>query len=145
MASGLPGGHRFGPLMRWQTLIFLIRSVRWDRGFEVFGSVFLIPGSMLTMQIFGPFRVSTSQPLSGAQRLQPPTQIQSPPSRSAGPVDQLDLSSAASRLDLMSSLSGAGEIRTDRVADLRREIASGNYDTAEKLDMALDRMLDRLA
>jgi hypothetical protein len=26
---------------------------------------------------------------------------------------------------------------------LRRQIASGNYDTPEKLDMALDRMLDR--
>lgn len=97
------------------------------------------------MQIFGPFRVSTSQPLSGAQRLQPPTQIQSPPSRTAGPVDELDLSSAASRLDLTSSVAGGGEIRIDRVAELRRQIASGNYDTAEKLDVALERMLDRLA
>jgi len=95
------------------------------------------------MQIFGPFRVSTSQATGGAQRLQPQSQPTSAAPRSAGPVDQLDLSSNVSRFDASSSVSGSGEIRTDRVAELRRQIASGNYDTPEKLDLALDRMLDQ--
>ncbi len=95
------------------------------------------------MQIFGPFRVSTTQATTGPQRLQPQAQPKSASSRSATPVDQLDLSSSVSRLDASSSVSGGGEIRIDRVAELRRQIASGNYDTPEKLDMALDRMLDQ--
>ena len=96
------------------------------------------------MQIFGPFRVSTSQATTGAQRLQPQAQPTPASSRSATPVDQLDLSSGVSRLDAFSGVSGGGEIRIDRVAELRRQIASGNYDTTEKLDFALDRMLDQI-
>jgi len=95
------------------------------------------------MQIFGPFRVSTTQAASGAQRLQPQAQPSPTTSRTATPVDQLDLSTGASRLDASSSVSGSGEIRIDRVAELRRQIASGSYDTPEKLDLALDRMLDQ--
>jgi len=95
------------------------------------------------MQIFGPFRVSTTQATTGAQRLQPQAQPNPASSRSATPVDQLDLSSSVSRLDASSGVSGGGEIRIDRVAELRRQIASGNYDTPEKLDLALDRMLDQ--
>jgi anti-sigma28 factor (negative regulator of flagellin synthesis) len=95
------------------------------------------------MQIFGPFRVSTTQATTGAQRLQPQGQSNAASSRTAAPIDQLDLSSNASRLDASSNVSGGGEIRIDRVAELRRQIASGNYDTPEKLDLALDRMLDQ--
>lgn len=96
------------------------------------------------MQIFGPFRVSTTQATGPVQRLQPqsPGTAAAPP-RSAGPVDQLDLSSSVSRLDATSAAQPSSEMRIDRVADLRRQIASGNYDTAEKLDVALERMLDR--
>jgi negative regulator of flagellin synthesis FlgM len=95
------------------------------------------------MQIFGPFRVSTTQAATGAQRLQPQGQANPASARSATPVDQLDLSSSASRLEGSSSASGGGEIRIDRVAELRRQIANGSYDTPEKLDLALDRMLDQ--
>jgi negative regulator of flagellin synthesis FlgM len=35
-------------------------------------------------------------------------------------------------------------IRADLVARVRREIAAGTYDTPEKLDAALERLLDRL-
>ncbi len=95
------------------------------------------------MQIYGPFRISTSQATGAAQRLQP----QSPgnaANRTAGPVDQLDLSSSVAKADGSASVAGGGEIRIDRVADLRRQIASGNYDTPERLDSALERMLNRL-
>jgi hypothetical protein len=39
---------------------------------------------------------------------------------------------------------GDGEIRADLVERVRREIAAGTYDTPEKWDAALDRLLDRL-
>ena len=36
------------------------------------------------------------------------------------------------------------DIRMDKVAALRAAIADGSYETPEKLDIALDRLLDRL-
>ncbi|WDQ18835.1 MULTISPECIES: flagellar biosynthesis anti-sigma factor FlgM [Rhodopirellula] len=106
------------------------------------------------MQIYGPFRLSTSQAASsvskpaanaGANRLKADAATQR---TTAAPVDQLDLSSAATsvnRLDSASPIAGGGEIRIDRVADIRRQIADGSYDTPEKMDAALDRFLDELA
>ncbi|QDT02651.1 hypothetical protein K227x_10290 [Rubripirellula lacrimiformis] len=104
------------------------------------------------MQIYGPFRVSTTQQTSGAQR----TPAQAPPAPTgkptATPVDQLDISSTSAaastginRLDGTSQVAGGGEIRIDRVAELRRQIADGSYETPEKMDAALDRMLDQFA
>ena len=43
------------------------------------------------------------------------------------------------------AVAGGGEIRIDRVAEIRRQIADGNYETPEKMDAALDRLLDQLA
>lgn len=112
------------------------------------------PGARAKMQIYGPFRLSTSQAASsvskpaanaGANRLKPDAATTR---TSAAPVDQLDLSSAATsanRLDSASPIAGGGEIRIDRVADIRRQIADGSYDTPEKMDAALDRFLDELA
>ncbi len=99
------------------------------------------------MQIYGPYRVSTTQPTSGPQRSQPqkPADGAKP---STAPVDQLDLSSASSGVNRLASttqVAGGGEIRIDRVADIRRQIADGSYETPEKLDAALDRLLDQLA
>lgn len=97
------------------------------------------------MQIYGPYRVSTP-PTGGASRPQPPKAAEANSKQSAAPVDQLDLSAApgVNRLDLSAPVAGSGEIRIDRVAELRRQIADGNYETPEKLDAALDRILDQL-
>lgn len=105
------------------------------------------------MQIYGPFRVSTTQQSQGAGRTQPQTPASPTGKPTATPVDQLDLSASSSvqasgginRLDASSAIAGGGEIRIDRVAELRRQIADGSYETPEKLDAALDRMLDQLA
>ena len=100
------------------------------------------------MQIYGPFRVSTAQATGGPNRLQSNPAAQAAGSKqSSAPVDQLDLSSAAAgaqRLGTTSPVAGSGEIRVDRVADLRRQIADGSYDSPEKMDAALDRFLDQL-
>ncbi len=61
--------------------------------------------------------------------------------------DTLEVSSMAS---LLSKSSEGGDrissppVRTGLVDRVRREIASGTYDTPEKLDIALDRMIDGL-
>ncbi|QDS95868.1 Anti-sigma-28 factor, FlgM [Roseimaritima multifibrata] len=100
------------------------------------------------MQIFGPIRVSTSQATQANNRITPPQPGQGSATRSAGPVDQLDISSAAKAAfgsAPTDAVAGGGEIRLDRVAEIRRAIADGSYDTPEKMDMAMSRMLDRFA
>jgi len=100
------------------------------------------------MQIYGPYRVSTAQPNAAAQRSQPQKPAVTTPNPGTAPVDQLDLSNAASGVNRMSpssAIAGGGEIRIDRVAEIRRQIADGSYETPEKLDAALDRLLDQFA
>lgn len=96
------------------------------------------------MQIYGPFRVSTTQATGAtgpANRAQNPAETAAKPR--ASQADQLDLS-AANRLDQSNAIAGGGEIRIDRVAQLRREIADGSYETPAKMDAALDNLLDQL-
>ncbi len=57
-------------------------------------------------------------------------------------ADQLDISPQA---ELLSRIRDIPEIRVDRVMQLREAIQSGKYETPEKLDIALDRLLDEIA
>ena len=78
-----------------------------------------------------------------AVNLQPKTaSTNSVNNATALPVDQLDISPQA---QMMGTTATGGEVRTDRVAELRAQIANGNYDTAEKLDTAVGRMLNIFA
>ena len=47
-------------------------------------------------------------------------------------------------VDAVRSADATADIRLDRVNAIRAAIADGSYDTADKLDIALDRLLDRL-
>ena len=97
------------------------------------------------MQIYGPYRVSSTQPNAPAQRTQPQKPVDN--SAKAEPTDQLDLSSHATGINRVSAteIAGNGEIRIDRVAEIRRQIADGTYDSPEKIDAALDKFLDQYA
>jgi negative regulator of flagellin synthesis FlgM len=56
------------------------------------------------------------------------------------PVDQVDISVEAQ------SISQAGaDFRSDRVNEIRAQISSGVYETPEKIDAAISRMLDEIA
>ena len=56
------------------------------------------------------------------------------------PVDQVDISAEAQ------SISQTGtEIRSDRVNEIRAQISSGIYETPEKIDAAVSRLLDEIA
>jgi negative regulator of flagellin synthesis FlgM len=59
-------------------------------------------------------------------------------------VDQLDISAAAQAASLAEGTQPASDIRADLVARLRGEIAAGTYETTEKLDAAISRLLDTL-
>ena len=47
-------------------------------------------------------------------------------------------------VDAVKAAGAASDIRFDRVAAIKAAIADGSYETPEKLDIALDRLLDRL-
>ena len=58
-----------------------------------------------------------------------------------GPADQLDISPAG---EAAAQAAEGGDIRADLVARVRSEIAAGTYETPEKLDAALDGLLNEL-
>jgi len=89
------------------------------------------------MQVNGPTALHPAQPIRGPHHNQPPKSVEN---RAAiDTVDQLDISSEA---DFASQVKDVPDIRADRVASIKAQIADGTYLTDDKLDIALDRLLD---
>ena len=94
------------------------------------------------MQIHGPAHVHGPQPINPPHHAAPQsTAADSTSPTSIHAADQLDISEAA---QLISQARDAAPIRLDRVADIRAQIADGTYDTTDKLDLAVDRLLNEL-
>ena len=79
---------------------------------------------------------------SSAVNLQTQNTTRGAEAANSAPVDQLEISAEA---QMISTTATNGDIRADRVADIRAQIASGQYETAEKLDVAMSRLFDELA
>ena len=62
--------------------------------------------------------------------------------QAGAPRDHVEISPLGRMLDGISQLP---EIRHERVEEIRRQIASGVYETPEKLEVALDRLMDELS
>lgn len=58
------------------------------------------------------------------------------------PRDQVEISPLGQMLDGISRLP---DIRHEKVAEIRGQIASGVYETPAKLELALDRLMDELS
>ena len=84
----------------------------------------------------------TSNIQTSAVNLQTQNKTQSTTNTNSVPVDQVEISAEA---QLMSTQAAGTEIRSDLVADVRAQIAEGQYDTAEKMDIAMSRLFDELA
>ena len=89
------------------------------------------------MQIRSTSNIQTSS----AVNLQKQNSTSATQNANSAPVDSLEISAEAQML----STSSATDIRADRVADLRAQIASGEYETPEKLEAAVSRMFDEFA
>jgi negative regulator of flagellin synthesis FlgM len=83
-------------------------------------------------RVQGPRRIERKAPIS-AQQAQ---KAETPAS-----ADQVQISPKAQHL---SSLSQAPEVRMDRILQIREEIANGTYETPEKYDKAVERLLKDL-
>ena len=62
--------------------------------------------------------------------------------QAGAPRDHVEISPLGQMLDGISRLP---EIRHEKVEEIRRQIASGAYETPAKLEVALDRLLDELS
>lgn len=65
----------------------------------------------------------------------------SEPTHPTRAADRLELSGAG---HLLKTLKAGGDIRADKVADIKAQIESGTYENEHKLDVATDRLLDDL-
>jgi len=91
------------------------------------------------MQINGPAHVHGPQPINSPHRARDPQAA--PSSQQATGVDQLDISPEA---DMVSRVREIPEIRAERVAEIRSAIEAGTYETPEKLEIAVGRLLDEI-
>ena len=92
------------------------------------------------MQIQGPAHLHGTQPISGPHRTLGPAAQQ--PADALHGADQLDISPEA---EMISRMRDVPDVRADRVAEIRQQIEAGTYETADKLDVAVGRLLDELA
>ncbi len=95
------------------------------------------------MQINGPSSLSNAQavkPTNGRTNGVEAAQE----SRSIDTTDELTLSSEAQAVAGSRVNASSTDFRADKVAQLRAQIADGSYETPEKLDVALDRLIDQL-
>ena len=91
------------------------------------------------MEIYGPGY------LDGPQSIQAPHRSKAieakQPTEGPQGADSLELSPEA---EVVGRVQDVPDLRTDRIAQIRAEIAAGTYETEEKLDVAVGRLLDEI-
>ena len=92
------------------------------------------------MQIRGTSSIQTTSQVNLANKVQ--TADNSAVATRIDTTDQVEISSEAQMLASMNDTSG---IRAERVAEIREQIEAGQYESADKLDAAVDRLLDEIA
>jgi anti-sigma28 factor (negative regulator of flagellin synthesis) len=96
------------------------------------------------MNISSSYRVNGPQSLQGPHFSRPAAPASSP--QATRGADQVDISAAGEAAALASETSAVDTsgFRADLVARIRNEIAQGTYETADKLNSAVDRLLDEI-
>ncbi len=92
------------------------------------------------MQVYGPAHLHAAQNISAPHNNR--LASAAPASRGIDTADSLEISSEGMFVEQTKNLP---EMRLDRIASIRSQIANGSYDTPDKLDLALENMLDELA
>jgi negative regulator of flagellin synthesis FlgM len=87
------------------------------------------------MQIRPTSNIQTTQSISL------PTRNVTERTSSALPVDQVEISTEARLLETQATSS----TRAERIAEIRAQIAQGQYETSDKLEIAISRMFDEFA
>jgi negative regulator of flagellin synthesis FlgM len=85
-------------------------------------------------QLHGPQSITAPHGLRQAQPMSRPESVQI--------ADEVDISEAARFVEQVQQMP---DIRSDRVDAVRQQIAAGTYETGEKLNAAVERLLDEIA
>jgi negative regulator of flagellin synthesis FlgM len=96
------------------------------------------------MHIYGPAHLHGPQHLAPphSARIARPVELPDPQAGAPAQIkDELEISAAA---QLAEQARAMPEIRQDRVAAIRAQIAEGRYETPEKLEIAVERLLDEI-
>ena len=94
------------------------------------------------MDVNGISSISGSQPINKQTGPIHTNTKEAPTSKPiSSPQDELEISSAGRMLDEMTNNS---EMRAERLAQIKASIDDGTYETDEKLDAALSRMLGQI-
>ena len=93
------------------------------------------------MEIQGPGKQSRTDPISKARRARTGSSVGRADAASDRNPDAVEFSSMGK---ILSRLARVPDIRQARVQEVKALIASGDYDTDERLRSALERMLDEL-
>lgn len=91
------------------------------------------------MAISGPGPVQGGMPIRPTPPASQPTQSEA--AKPSTPVDKVEISSAGRMLDQAQQ---SGGLRAERLAQIKAAIDAGDYETPEKLDAALRKMLTQL-
>lgn len=86
-------------------------------------------------------QIRPTQTIHTTQSINLPTRNVTERASSALPVDKLEISTEARLLETQA----ASTSRADRIAEIRSQIAQGQYETSEKLEIAISRMFDEIA
>ena len=93
------------------------------------------------MNIFGVFSTQGSQGLGAVKDVEA-AQSAKAAARQEGVGEVHDAVTLS--VDAVKAADSTADIRFDRVNAIKAAIADGSYETADKLDIALDRLLDRV-
>jgi len=88
-----------------------------------------------------PSSVQRSLPTGPAKSVRPTESTPVSVSKDSVPKDAVEISSAGQLLD---KLSKSPEVRAERLAQIKADIASGKYDTDEKLEAAMMNLLQSM-
>jgi negative regulator of flagellin synthesis FlgM len=91
------------------------------------------------MQIHGPSQVHGPQSINAPHFSQRTTA--SPATSAGSAVDRVEISQAA---EAAMKASETGGVRQELVNSIRSQIAAGTYDTPDKMNAAMERLLDQM-
>jgi negative regulator of flagellin synthesis FlgM len=91
------------------------------------------------MYIHGPSHLHGAQPIHGPHGIRP----SQPPARPESPqiADEVDISEAARFTEQIHQMP---DIREDQVEAVRQQIAEGTYETSDRLNAAIERLLGEI-
>ncbi len=91
------------------------------------------------MHIYGPSQLHGAQPINAPHGIRPSQPMTRPEATQI--TDEVQISDAA---QFMEQIRQMPDIREDRVEAVRMQIAEGTYETSDRLNAAIERLLDEI-